>query len=328
MRFVNRGSGTASMRRRDFLKTAATIAILDQADILLGARSGMFISLNGSLVGSKTGEDGRRVPLVGWPEFARLAARVGYGGVDVNLSSAMAKGLDATRTLFSELKIKPGICGFPAPVFGQDEAALQAGLAKLPDAAKFAEAIGCPRMMTVLPPSSKTPKAELRKIYKDRLASVSEILLRYKVRLGLEFLGPMYMHTRLPHEFIWRMDEALEFAKECGPNIGLTLDAWHWYHSGATIDDILRAGKSRIVTIHVSDARKQPPEDVRDNERLLPGEGVINLVGFFQALQKIGYDDAVSPEPLGRIPPGTSPEEGARMGLESTLAVMRKAGVA
>jgi hypothetical protein len=51
-------------------------------------------------------------------------------------------------------------------------------------------------------------------------------------------------------------------------------------------------------------------------------------VSFFQALQKIGYEDAVSPEPLGRIPPGTPPEEGARMGLESTLAVMKKAGVA
>lgn len=288
----------------------------------------MFISLNGSLVGSRTGPDGRRAPVVEWPEFARLAARIGYGGADVNLSGAMAGGVETTRALFSELKIEPGICGFPAPVFGKDEGEFQTGLAKLPDAAKFVAAIGCPRMMAVLPPSSETPKIELRKIYRDRLAAVSETLLRSKVRLGVEFLGPMYMHTRLPYEFIWRMDEALEFAKECGPNIGLVLDAWHWYHARATIDDILHAGKSRIVTVHVSDARKQPPEEVRDNQRLLPGEGVINLVEFFQALQKIGYQDAVSPEPLGRIPPGTSPEEGARMGFESTLAVLRKAGVA
>lgn len=288
----------------------------------------MFISLNGSLVGSAPGPDGRRIPAVGWPDFARLAAKVGFGGVDVNLSAAMAEGEDATRTLLSGLKIRPGICGFPAPVFGHDEAAFQAGMAKLPDAAQFAAAIGCPRMMVVLPPSSQTPKEELRKIYKDRLTAVSEILLRSKVRLGMEFLGPMYMHTRLPHEFIWRMDETLNFAKECGPNIGLVLDAWHWHHSGATIDDIIRAGKSRIVTIHVSDAKKEAPEDVKDNQRVLPGEGIIDLIGFFQALQKIGYEDAVSPEPLGRIPPGTSPAEGARMGLESTRAIMQKAGVA
>jgi len=36
----------------------------------------------------------------------------------------------------------------------------------------------------------------------------------------------------------------------------------------------------------------------------------------------------VSPEPIGRIPAEMSAEEGARLGLESTLAVMRKAGVA
>lgn len=250
------------MRRRSFLK-AASIPILGSSRLLLGASSRMFISLNGSLVGSRTGPDGRRAPVVEWPEFARLAARIGYGGVDVNLSAAMAEGLETTRALFSELKIKPGICGFPAPVFGKDESEFQTGLAKLPDAAKFVAAIGCPRMMAVLPPSSETPKIELRKIYRDRLAAVSETLLRSKVRLGMEFLGPMYMHTRLPYEFIWHMDEALEFAKECGPNIGLVLDAWHWYHAHATIDDILHAGKSRIVTVHVSDARKQPRRSAR-----------------------------------------------------------------
>jgi sugar phosphate isomerase/epimerase len=55
---------------------------------------------------------------------------------------------------------------------------------------------------------------------------------------------------------------------------------------------------------------------------------VIDLTAFFGALKKVGYEDAVSPEPLGRIPAGTSAEEGARMGLESTRAAMRKAGVA
>jgi hypothetical protein len=36
----------------------------------------------------------------------------------------------------------------------------------------------------------------------------------------------------------------------------------------------------------------------------------------------------VSPEPLGRVPPEMSPEEGAKLALETTLAVMKKAGVA
>jgi sugar phosphate isomerase/epimerase len=137
----------------------------------------------------------------------------------------------------------------------------------------------------------------------------------------------MYFHTRQPHEFIWRMDETLAFAKECGPNVGLLLDAWHWHHAGATAADILAAGSERIVHIHVSDARKQPPEEVRDNQRLMPGEGVIDLTAFFGALKQIGYADAVSPEPIGRVPPEMSPEEGARLGLDTTRAAMNKAGI-
>jgi sugar phosphate isomerase/epimerase len=276
----------------------------------------MFVSLNSSLTRP-----------MDWPEFAQLAAKMGYGGVDVNLNAAQAQGLEATRTMLSSLKIKPGVCSLPVRYSNPDEALYKEDMKKLEEAAKFASEIGCPRMMAVLPPSSQTPKPEFRKIIKDRLLPINETLSRSNVRLGLEFLGPLHFRTRNPHEFIWRMDEALEFAKECGSSIGLTLDAWHWHHSGATAADILAAGKARIVHIHVSDAIKQTPEEVRDNQRVMPGEGVIDLVTFFTTLQKTGYVDAVSPEPIGRVPKEMSAEDGARLGLQTTLAVMKKAGV-
>jgi sugar phosphate isomerase/epimerase len=127
--------------------------------------------------------------------------------------------------------------------------------------------------------------------------------------------------------FIWTLAETADLANDCGPNIGAVLDAWHWHHSGSTVNDILAAGKSRIIHVHVSDAKPAPPEEVRDNQRWMPGEGVIDLVGFFRALQTIGYDDGVSPEPLGRVPAEMSADDAARLGLDSTTAVMKKAGV-
>src|SRR5207245_9725629 len=122
-----------------------------------------------------------------------------------------------------------------------------------------------------------------RGLSKERMSPSAQMRRRSPIRLGLEFRGPLHFRTRQPYEFIWRMDETLAFAKECGPNIGLTLDAWHWHHAGATAADILAAGKSHIVHVHVSDARRQPAEEVRDNQRLMPGEGVIDLVTFFQS---------------------------------------------
>jgi len=302
------------MHRRDFLKSAVALgAALEPA----AAAPGMFVSLHGSLVGNK----------VSWPEFVRLAARVGYGGADFNLTAAMKEGLEPTRQLFAETKLKPGFAGFPVNAT-RDEATFRTGMAGLEAAAKFAASAGCRRMAVVVPAASATPKVEFHKILGGRFREAAEVLAAHQIRLGFEFLGPLQFRLKPLTEFIWRMNEMLAFAEECGPNVGLTLDAWHWYHARATAADIVAAGKARIVNVHVSDAARMSPADVRDNQRLMPGEGVIPLVEFFRALQQIGYQDGVSPEPLGRIPPEMSAEEGARLGLQTTLAVMRKAGVA
>ena len=234
---------------------------------------------------------------------------------------------NATKRLFEELNIKPAVVNLPTE-FRKDDATFQAGLKKLPDVSAFAAAIGCPRMVTWMLPSSQLPKAEQRKIYLDRLSACAEILARDKVRLGLENVSPVHLRKLNPYEFIYRMDEMLQLAKDCGPNCGMLLDSWHWHHSGATPADIVAAGKSRIVHVHLADAPKIPPEDIRDNERLFPGEGVVDFKGFFGALQKIGYEDAVAPEVFGHGIKEMGPQQGAWLGLKFTREVMRGAGLA
>jgi sugar phosphate isomerase/epimerase len=277
----------------------------------------MYPAYNSQLTGGR----------VQWPDSAPLAAKAGFPGVDVSIGAAMKNGLDSTRKALADFKLTPAMVDLPVD-FRKDEETFQKGLKLLPDAASFAAAIGCPRMMTYLLSSTGTPKAELRKIYLDRFRACADVLARSHVRLGLEFLGPLHIRKALPYEFIWRMDEMLEFAKECGSNCGLTLDSWHWYHAGATTADIIAAGRNRIVTVHFSDSARLPPEEVRDNQRLLPGEGVIDLVGFLQALKKVGYNDGLSVEVFGHGFKEMPPEEGARMGFEYARRVMDEAGIA
>lgn len=275
----------------------------------------MFLALNSVLLSGR----------VHWPEFARLAAKVGFPGTDIMLGPAMQAGAGATNQLLSELKLLPAVVDFPVE-FRKDDSAFRASLPKLQPACEFAAAIHCPRMMTWIMPSSTTPKEELRRTYKQRFTECARIMAPYNVRLGLEFLGPLHLRKQFKYEFIWRMPDMLEFAKECGPNVGLLLDSWHWHHAGATTQDILDAGRARIVHVHFNDAPNLPPEQIRDNQRLLPGEGVINLVGFLRALQTIGYDDALSVEVFGRLK-NVPVEQAAKMGLEYSLRVFHKAGV-
>lgn len=276
----------------------------------------MFVALNSVTVSG-------RVP---WPEFAHLAHRVGYHGVDVDLKKGMDDGLDSTRALLKELKLKSSALSFPVE-FRKDDAAFRAGLKNLDAAAHFALGIGSPRMVTWIMSATDRPKDEQRKILKERFQEAAAVLAKSRVRLGLEFLGPLHIRKSAKYEFIWRMDEMTEFAKECGENVGLLLDSWHWHHAGATPQDIVKAGRERIVHVHFADAPDLPPEKIRDNERLLPGEGVLNWKGFLGALKEIGYRDGCSVEIFGRGLKEKTPEEAAKMALDGALKVMAASGI-
>lgn len=336
------------VNRREFLERSALGAAafgLLMPNQRVEAQSGMFISLPPWAVARN----------VGWPEQARLAAKVGYGGIDWAFGPARTAGVEATRALLAELKIRPTIVNLPmqSPMDG-DDAAFTAQLPKLAEDAAFCAAIGCQNFQMVLRATTGGPTKEERwKIVRGRLAAISDVLAKHDVRLGMEFLGPLVFRTRpagagggragaapadpaappppppaAPVPFVWTLTETVKLAADSGPNIGVTLDAWHWFHSGSTVADILATPVSRIIHVHVSDARAMPPEQVEDNMRWLPGEGIIDLTGFFKALGQIGYKGGVAPETIGpRIPDSMPPDESARLALEATAAVMKKAGV-
>ena len=287
---------------------------------------------------------------VGWPEQARLASRVGYRGIDYAWGPVKEAGVEATRALMNELNLVPTICNLPTPnPLNGDDAAFKARMATMADDAAFSAAIGSRRFQLVLGATTPggRPKAEHWKLVRDRLAAVSEVFVKHDVHLSLEFLGPLVFRAGRggggrrggappapnapppapPVPFVWTLTETAKLCEEAGPNIGVTLDAWHWYHSGGTVADILATPRERIVHVHVSDAREMPPAEVQDNMRLLPGEGVIDLAGFFRALQQIRWTGGVACETIGARLDDVAPEEQARLGLASTRAVMEKAGV-
>jgi sugar phosphate isomerase/epimerase len=133
------------------------------------------------------------------------------------------------------------------------------------------------------------------------------------------------------YSFIHTLDQVLEL---CGsvhqPNVGILLDSWHWYVSGATLDDIQSLSSSQIVGVHVNDAPAGISlEEQKDNQRCLPGEtGVIDLVGFLKVLKAIGYDGPVTVEPFSQRLRELAPQEAAMETSEALRRVWGQAGVA
>ena len=85
------------------------------------------------------------------------------------------------------------------------------------------------------------------------------------------------------------------------------------------------AAKGRVVHVHLSDCPKMPPEEVRDDHRVLPGEGVIDLKGFFATLRQIGYAGWVSLELMNPMLWRGNPAQLAELGL---MALRRVLGLA
>ncbi len=112
-------------------------------------------------------------------------------------------------------------------------------------------------------------------------------------------------------------------------NVGLLFDAFHWYTSGGTRDDIHRLSDALVVDVHINDAAEgRCPDEQIDNERRLPGEsGVIDLATFLTGLKDIGYTGPVTPEPFSAKLRSMTPEQAINTTAEALLGVWRAAGV-
>jgi len=81
------------------------------------------------------------------------------------------------------------------------------------------------------------------------------------------------------------LPEMLGILQDIGaPNIRIIFDAWHFWDLPNIVNDLEKYA-DRFICIQVNDRRK--PRSWAD--RLLPGDGDLDLPGFFSALDKGGF---------------------------------------
>ncbi len=260
---------------------------------------------------------------------ARLAAEAGFKGISVDIGAAAANP-DAVRRTLEANKLRPAAWGLPVD-FRRDEDSLRHDLARLPELAKAAKAVGADRCSTWIMPISDTLAFEENfDMHATRLRACAEVLAEHDCRLGLEFVGPKTIRDGHAHDFIYTQDGMLDLCQAIGTgNVGLLFDAFHWYTSHGTRDDIRRLSDALVVDVHINDgAEGRGPDEQIDNDRRLPGEsGVIDLVGFLSGLNEIGYTGPVTPEPFSAKVRSMSPEDATRATAEALLGVWRAAGL-
>ncbi len=175
--------------------------------------------------------------------------------------------------------------------FRSDEEYMQIR-ARCRELSEIAQAIDCPTLVVVPSPTPERDMswADIVEEHVRVLRDLSDIAGEYGIRLAFEFLGFGWCSVRTPRG-AWEI-----VAKTGRDNVGLVLDAAHFYAGGGLLSEIELLDPDHIFAFHLDDLEDIPKEEISDARRLLPGLGVVPLNDICARLKGIGYDGACSIE--------------------------------
>ena len=175
------------------------------------------------------------------------------------------------------------------------------------DALRMCEALGVTSLSAIATASSDVSVPELV----GYLARLCDRAAGFGARVHLEFI---------PFTIVRTLRTAWELVRAAGrPNGGLVFDTWHFFRGEAQFDVLETIPGDRIFCVQLDDAPAVPHGSLREetSNRLLPGDGALDLVAAIRALHRIGALRWVGPEVI-------SPDLAARPVLDAaTLAVDR-----
>lgn len=230
-----------------------------------------------------------------------LAKKYGFSYIEAGAQEVIENGVENVKALLQKHGMQISSANLPFHPTQLDDDAFAAAMEALPAQAAALSAVGCTRcIIWIFPASDTLTKEENYAFHVKRLSAAAAVLKAYGMRLGLEFIGPYTGRKGKKYVFLYTAEEMLKLAKDCGDNVGLLFDAYHWYtgaHNKDVFDHI--PDESCIVSVHVNDAPVGDPLELPDSPRALPGEtGMVDIACVIDGLRKLGYTGPVIAEPF------------------------------
>jgi sugar phosphate isomerase/epimerase len=267
-------------------------------------------------------------------EVIELTLSHGFKGLDLDLvdlaEQVASQGMERASRLITSSRLKIG--SFPLPVrLDADPDAYRADLERLPSLAQIAEQMHCTRATaTIEPGSDARPYHQNFELYCRRVVEVASLLAAHKIRLGLGFLAPIACREGRAFQFIQTVDELLLLLRSINaPNVGVTLDTWHWHVGGGKMESVRALSSDKLVSVVLSDAATDSTaQEARWEARRLPAEGgSVDNVAVLAALAELRYDGPVTPAADPGQFAGASREKIVKMAGASLDRVWKAAGL-
>jgi 2-keto-myo-inositol isomerase len=150
-----------------------------------------------------------------------------------------------------------------------------------------------------------------------RYRELLEIGSAMGVKPAIEYLGFVAQLNTI--------EEALTVMRKCGRNDATTvLDPAHIYRGGGSVESIAKLSAKQIAICHYDDCPANVPREVqRDNDRVMPGDGVFDLKRYLSLLRQIGYRGYLSLELFREDLWSRDPAQVAHEGLEKMRQSVR-----
>lgn len=143
-----------------------------------------------------------------------------------------------------------------------------------------------------------------------RLAIVCDIASSYEITIALEFIAGRNMPD---------LNSTLDLVRSVeNDNVGVLLDFFHFHKSESTLEDLRSASGEEVVLVHVDDVLGKPLKELRDKDRVFPGEGVLQIEDIASVLDDIGYQGYFSIEIFNEDYWQMDPDEVAERAILST----------
>ena len=135
------------------------------------------------------------------------------------------------------------------------------------------------------------PYPELRQAAAHNLRAIADIGTHYNIRFYLEPLNWCPICT------LQQMLELIDEAER--DNVGMVIDFWHMWDTGASAEDFAELDKNMIYGVHVCDSLEEHNERgtlESVGRRVWTGEGNVPLKEWMDAILSTGFDGWVSGE--------------------------------
>ncbi len=143
--------------------------------------------------------------------------------------------------------------------------------------------------------------------------------------------GVLVGFESLPYSHVRTLGQAWQVVVAADrPSGGIIVDLWHWFRSGATLEDLADLPASAITSVQLCDVLPEAGPDLADearHRRLLPGQGAGDTLGVLRALRDRGITAPVSVEVFSDELDALPAPVAARLAFDAGVAVLDRAGL-